>query len=146
MLSNAEKRERYDKYGDDGEDDFNSTEWVNAYEYYRAMHPEITKQDFKSFAERYKNSDEEKDDLLSFYEEMEGDISTILECIMCSENEDLPRYIQFYEKAIAKGELTETALFNASKGNVVVLDDEAAEAKAEKKKLKKKKAGKENSA
>ena len=60
VLSNPQKRERYDQYGDDGEDNFNSTEWVNAYEYYRAMHPEITKADFKSFAERYKGSEEEE--------------------------------------------------------------------------------------
>ena len=57
--------------------------------------------------------------MLAFYEEMEGDISTILECIMCSENEDLPRYITFYEQAIANGDLEETALFTASKTQVV---------------------------
>ena len=119
---------------------------MNAYEYYRAMHPEISKQDYTSFAERYKNSDEEKEDLIGFYEEMEGDITTILQCIMCSENEDLPRFIEFYEQAIAAGDLEETPLFRASKGRVVMEEDEAAEAKAEKKKLKKKKAGKENNA
>lgn len=109
------------------------------------MHPEITKQDFKSFAERYKNSDEEKEDLISFYEEMEGDISTILQCIMCSENEDLPRYIAFYEQAILSEDIERTALFTVSKGRVVTLEDETSEAKAEKKKIKKKKqAGKEN--
>lgn len=147
VLSNPDKRARYDQYGDDGEDGFNSTEWVNAYEYYRAMHPEITKQDFKSFAERYKNSDEERDDLLAFYEEMEGDITTILQCIMCSENEDLPRFIAFYEAAIAAGDLEQTDLFKHSKTRVVVLEDEAAEAKQEKAKLKKQKkqkSGKEN--
>ena len=53
------------------------------------MHPEITKADFKSFADRYKGSDEEQEDLMDFYLEMEGDISTILQCIICSENEDL---------------------------------------------------------
>ena len=77
---------------------------------------------------------------------MEGDITTILQCIMCSENEDLPRFIEFYEQAIAAGDLEETPLFRASKGRVVMEEDEAAEAKAEKKKLKKKKAGKENNA
>ena len=146
MLSNPDKRARYDEYGDDGEDSFNSTEWVNAYEYYRAMHPEITKKDFKSFTERYQNSEEENEDLLSFYDEMEGDISTILQCIMCSENADLPRYVAFYEAAIARGDIEETGLFAASKTRVVTLEDEAGEAKAEKKKLKaKKKPGKENS-
>ena len=82
--------------------------------------------------------------MLGFYEDMEGDISTILQCIMCSENEDLPRFITFYETAIASGELEETALFTASKTRVVELEDEAAEAKVEKQKQKKKKAGKEN--
>lgn len=55
ILGNPKKRERYDRFGDgeDGEDDFTSQEWVNAYEYYRAMHPEITKTDIKTFAERY---------------------------------------------------------------------------------------------
>ena len=65
------------------------------------MHPEISKKDFRSFAEYYKNSDEEKEDLLAFYEEMEGDISSILQVIMCSENEDLPRFITFFETSIA---------------------------------------------
>ena len=112
---------------------------MNAYEYYRAMHPEITKKDYKSFNERYKNSEEESEDLIDSYEDMEGDISTILQCIMCSDNSDLPRYIAFYEAAIARGDLEETALFSASKTNVVALEDEAAEAKEEKNKLKKKK-------
>ena len=144
VLSKPDKRARYDEYGDDGEDNFNSTEWVNAYEYYRTMHPEISKKDFVSFTSHYKNSDEEKEDLIGFYEEMEGDISTILQCIMCSENEDLPRFITFFDEAIARGDLEATDLFMVSKDRVVVLEDEAAEAKTEKKKLKKKKAGKEN--
>jgi len=106
----------------------------------------ITKQDFKSFAGRYKNSDEEKEDLMAFYEENNGDITTILQCIMCSENEDLPRFIAFFEASIARGDLEATQLFKESKDRVEVLEDEAVEAKAAKKKLKKNKTGgKENS-
>ena len=41
VLSNPKKRERYDQWGDDGTDTFNSKEWMNAYEYYRSVHPEI---------------------------------------------------------------------------------------------------------
>lgn len=64
---------------------------------------------------------------------------------MCSENEDLPRYIAFYEQAILSEDIERTALFTVSKGRVVTLEDETSEAKAEKKKIKKKKqAGKEN--
>jgi hypothetical protein len=57
----------------------------------------ITKDDIKGFASRYKGSDEEAEDLLEFYFENEGDITTILQCIMCSENADKARFIQFYE-------------------------------------------------
>jgi len=41
---------------------------MNAYEYYRAMHPEITKTDVKTFMEKYRFSDEEKRDLIKFFE------------------------------------------------------------------------------
>ena len=70
-MSDPKKRQKYDEFGDDGEDDFNSTEWLNAYEYYRALHPEITKKDYKRFVSEYKNSEEERQDLLDFYEENE---------------------------------------------------------------------------
>ena len=69
VLSDPKKRQKYDEFGDDGEDDYNSTEWLNAYEYYRALHPEITKSDYKRFASEYQNSEEEQQDLLAFYEE-----------------------------------------------------------------------------
>lgn len=83
---------------------------------------------------------------MAFYVENEGDVTTILQCIMCSENEDLPRYFAFYEASIATGDLEDTALFRASKDRVVELEDEKSEAKEAKKKLKKqKKAEKENS-
>jgi DnaJ-class molecular chaperone len=68
VLSNPKKRTRYDEYGDDGEGDaFKTDEWLEAYDFYRSMHPEVTKQDYKSFAERYYGSAEEQADLIEFY-------------------------------------------------------------------------------
>ena len=118
---------------------------MDCYEYYRAMHPEITKTDYKRFASEYKNSEEEQQDLLDFYEEYEGDITGILECIMCSENEDLPRFIKFFEESIGLKLIEKTKAYELSKGKVAMLVDEKVEAKAEKAKLKKKKKDKENS-
>ena len=145
VLSNPKKRQKYDQFGDDGEDDFNSTEWLNAYEYYRALHPEITKQDYKRFVGEYKNSEEEKQDLLDFYEENDGDITGILECIMCSENEDLPRFVKFFEESFKLNLIEKTEAYEISKDKVSLMEDEKSEAKKEKAKLKKKKQGKENS-
>jgi len=114
-LSDPKKRARYDEFGDDGEDtDFNANEWLSAYEYYRSLHPEITKEDIKSFTERYKGSDEEAEDLSAFYEEMEGDISKIMQFIMCSTDEDLPRYMEFFENQFKIGLLEKTEAYETS--------------------------------
>ena len=69
---------------------------MNAYEYYRAMHPEITKTDFKSYISKYRHSDTEKEDLLTFYNQYKGDMRGLLENIIASENSDVPRFIEFY--------------------------------------------------
>ena len=139
VLFDPIKRQKYDQFGDDGEDDYNNADWIDAYEYYRAMHPEITKDQYKTFVSEYQNSEEEKDDLLDFYEQNEGDISGLLETIMCSENEDLPRFVKFFEENIKIGVLEDTKAFQITKEKVAMLKDEKAEAKAEKAKLKKKK-------
>lgn len=91
VLSDPKKRERYDRFGDEGDDadDYTTNEWLSAYEYYRSLHPEITKQDVKTFAERYKNSEEEQQDLLDYYIDHDGDVTHILEHIICSTNEDV---------------------------------------------------------
>ncbi len=137
-MSDPKKRERYDRFGDDGDDgdEFNGQEWLDAYEYYRAMHPEITKQDVKSFAERYRNSKEEEEDLLEFYDEHDGDISNILEHIICSSNADKDRFVAFFEAQIKLGTIGKTKKFETSKKKIKLLPDEKEEAKVEKKKIK----------
>lgn len=140
VLSNEKKRARYDQYGDDGEGDaFKTDEWLDAYDYYRNLHPEVTKADYKSFTERYQGSEEESQDLIEFYEEQNGDISKILEFIICSMNEDVPRFVEFYEAKIKSGALKKTPNFEKSKKKIQLLPDERAEAKVEKQKLKQKK-------
>ena len=102
------------------------------------MHPEITKEDYKSFAETYYGSPEERQDLIQYYEEFEGDMTKILEFIMCSRNEDLPRFIEFFDSQIASKELVEYPAYKRTKGKVDMMPDEKAEAKQAKQKLKKK--------
>ena len=64
---------------------------------------------------------------------------------MCSENEDLPRFVKFFEESISLKVIEKTKAYELSKNKVAMLVDEKAEAKAEKAKLKKKKKDKENS-
>lgn len=84
---------------------FSTDDWLTAYEYYRSKHPEVTKQDVKSFAERYRHSKEEEEDLLDYYVDNDGDVEHILENIICSVNEDVDRFIAFYEAKIKEGVL-----------------------------------------
>lgn len=138
ILGDAKKRERYDKFGDgdDSDYDFTSSAWLTAYEYYRSLHPEISKDDVRSFADRYRNSPDEEQDLLEYYRDRDGDITHILEEIMCSSNDDVPRFLAFFEKSIAKGDIQATKKYLKSKDAVKMLPDERLEAKQEKNRIK----------
>jgi hypothetical protein len=109
---------------------------MSAYEYYREMKPEINKKDVKSYISSYKGSSEEERDLLEYYEEHGGDVKMILECIIASENADVPRFIEFFEKQIKIGVIKETVKFKNSKKKVKLMEDERDEAKEVKKEKK----------
>lgn len=104
------------------------------------MHPEISKDDVRSFADRYRNSPDEEQDLLDYYLDRDGDVTHILEEIICSTNDDVPRFLTFLDKAIAEGKLTTTKKFTKSRGTVKLLPDERVEAKQEKNRIKAEKA------
>lgn len=142
ILGDPKRRERYDRFGDEeeGEEGFGGEEWLTAYDYYRSLHPEVTKQDIKGFAERYRHTPEEEQDLLEYYQDKNGDMTHILEEIICSQNEDVDRFIKFFESKIADGSLKKTKKFDSTRTKVKLLPDEKAEAKQEKHKIKSEKA------
>ena len=55
---------------------------------------------------------------------------------MCSKNEDLPRFITFYELKIKEKVIKHYKVFDTSKKQVELMADEKVEAKAELNKLK----------
>jgi len=124
VISDPKKRERYDQWGDDGTDTFNSAEWMNAYEYYRSCHPEITKDDFTSYTENFKGSKQEEEDLIKFYNDYHGNVSKILEHIIASDSTDIPRFVKFFEKCFEDGTLVKTDKFVKTKEKIKLLDDE----------------------
>ncbi len=52
---------------------------------------------------------------MEFYNDQQGNIKKILEFIMCSRNEDVPRFIDFFESKIANKELKRYKAFDQSK-------------------------------
>jgi hypothetical protein len=77
--------------------------------------------------------------LIEFYEQQKGDVTKILEFIICSMNDDVTRFLEFFDKKIQEGVLKKTASFDKSRKKIELLPDEKAEAKTEKQKLKAKK-------
>ena len=64
----------------------------------------------------------------------------ILEHIIAAENEDIPRFLEFFERMFKEGKLEKTSKFTKTKNAVRQLADEKADAIKEKEKMKKAKA------
>ena len=73
---------------------------------------------------------------MDYYQTHDGDVKHILQSIICSANEDVPRFLAFFDEQLAAGHLKRTKRYDATKAKVELLPDEAAEAKQEKKRLK----------
>ncbi|GFE54658.1 hypothetical protein protein, putative [Babesia ovis] len=108
ILKDDERREKYDKYGWDGEKD---DAFMAAYEYYKDP---LTTEDIDDFAKTYKSSAAEKEDLIDFYNKHNGDITEILLYIPLSEAKDLDRFVKFYQDKIASDDLEATPKFKKS--------------------------------
>lgn len=106
ILSSPTRRQLYDTTGSTAEtlsqdDDFN---WA---EYYRSCFADsISSESIAAFSKTYKNSDEERADVLAAYTDFEGDMDGIYESVMLSDVlEDDERFRTWIEEAIEKGEV-----------------------------------------
>ncbi|KAI5464620.1 DnaJ domain-containing protein [Mariannaea sp. PMI_226] len=102
VLSDPARRKRYDETGSTSESIVDS-EGFNWSDYYREQFKDAISADaIQQFADKYKGSDEEKDDLLIAYEQCEGDMDLIYEHVMLSNVlEDDERFRKIIDEAIA---------------------------------------------
>ncbi|KAH7312374.1 hypothetical protein B0I35DRAFT_356012 [Stachybotrys elegans] len=101
VLSDPARRKRYDTTGSTAESIVDS-EGFNWSDYYRDQFKDSISADaIEKFAEQYKGSDEEKDDLLIAYENAEGDMDLVYETVMLSDpSQDDERFRQIIDEAI----------------------------------------------
>jgi DnaJ family protein C protein 9 len=105
ILKDPKKREIYDRTGVVSEKDPESiTQFVEAYQFYREKFPELRTNDIESFEEKYRFSEEEENDLLEYFKDNEGDVRLILHNIILSRNQDVKRFIKFYENLLKSEE------------------------------------------
>lgn len=112
VLSDPARRKRYDTTGSTAESIVDS-EGFNWSDYYREQFKDAISEDaIRKFAEKYKNSDEEKDDLLIAYEECEGDMDQVYERVMLSDVvEDDERFRKIIDEAIETGDVPSFAAY-----------------------------------
>lgn len=103
VLSDPARRKRYDATGSTAESIVDA-EGFNWSDYYQEQFKDAISSDaISKFAEKYKGSDEEKDDLLIAYEECEGDMDEIYERVILSDVvEDDARFRHIIDEAIEK--------------------------------------------
>lgn len=101
VLSDPARRKRYDETGSTSEAivDADGFSWSD---FYREQFRDAVSTDaISKFAQRYKGSDEEKDDLLAAYEEHEGNMDGVYESVMLSDVlEDDDRFRAIIDEAI----------------------------------------------
>ncbi|KAL7924638.1 DnaJ domain-containing protein [Trichoderma austrokoningii] len=112
VLSDPARRKRYDTTGSTSESIVDS-EGFNWSDYYQEQYKDAISEDaIKRFAEKYKKSDEEKDDVLIAYEECEGDMDQVYERVMLSDVlEDDERFRKIIDEAIETGDVPSFAAY-----------------------------------
>lgn len=106
VLSDPARRRRYDATGSTSESlvDGDGFDWT---EYYRAAYADAVSADaIQRFADKYKGSDEERDDVLVAYERHKGNMDALYETVMLSSVlEDDERFRAIIDEAIESGDV-----------------------------------------
>ena len=105
ILKNPESRAEYDENGElVDEEELNATEFDAWKSYFDNIFGGITTTQIDKFAEKYKCSEEEEQDVLKYYQQFQGDLVKMLESVMLSSERDTKRWVEdFIRPAIEDG-------------------------------------------
>ncbi|WAR23742.1 DNJC9-like protein, partial [Mya arenaria] len=112
ILADKERRAVYDETGEvDDEDDAipQDRDWTA---YWRLLFRKVTMEDIKDFEKKYKGSKEELEDLKTAYLEFKGNMEDILSNVMCSTEDDEPRFSGIIRDWIKKKEVPDFPKFS----------------------------------
>jgi DnaJ family protein C protein 9 len=117
VLSDPVKRKRYDETGEISdqnlfEDMKDADDWDA---YFRELWTGVVSEEtIEQFEKEYKESDEEKRDLLNAYTEFEGNMDEIMENVMLASCDDEVRFIKKIKQAIKDGEVESYKAFKTT--------------------------------
>ncbi len=122
ILIDDEKRRLYDTTGE--VDDSCEIDLQGTYDYYKHIYPTITEKDIEDFSVKYRDSEEEKEDLVNFYKEYNGDMTKLLEFIPLSTNSDVDRLLNIYEGLFKSKVLKKNKKFDSTKEKIEFLEED----------------------
>eukprot|EP00730_Choanoeca_flexa_P014092 TRINITY_DN6031_c0_g2_i1.p1 TRINITY_DN6031_c0_g2~~TRINITY_DN6031_c0_g2_i1.p1 ORF type:complete len:288 (+),score=92.25 TRINITY_DN6031_c0_g2_i1:122-985(+) len=107
LLSDEEKRKLYDECGlVDDDDDANLNDDLNWESYWRNLYPKLTEHDLDEFAETYRHSAEEEEDLKQAYLKNKGNMDAVFDSVPLSNPiEDEDRFRKTIQDWIAGNEV-----------------------------------------
>ena len=111
LLADKDLRAVYDETGEVDDEAANVDPDKDWADYWRLLFPKVTLEDILKFETRYKNSDEEKDDVKKAYLEGDGDMNHVMESVPCSTEEDFDRFVDLIQDMIDGKELDELSEF-----------------------------------
>eukprot|EP01112_Ceratiomyxa_fruticulosa_P016854 TRINITY_DN5147_c0_g1_i1.p1 TRINITY_DN5147_c0_g1~~TRINITY_DN5147_c0_g1_i1.p1 ORF type:complete len:340 (+),score=113.41 TRINITY_DN5147_c0_g1_i1:263-1282(+) len=114
ILNDPEKRKIYDETGDASEEGLPLRGDINWDLYWRALYQKVDMEDVKAFEQKYKNSEEEKNDIIKYYKQLDGDLKQIMDHVILSTWDDVERYVNIIKDIIKEGTLQETNKFTKS--------------------------------
>ncbi|KAJ3158886.1 hypothetical protein HDU86_002574 [Geranomyces michiganensis] len=113
ILSDPAKRARYDQTGslDDKGIEFMDKGDATWYDFFRNLWGTLTLADVDEYCKKYKNSDEEKKDVLDAFAKHEGNLLRAIDSdIPLSHIDDLPRYRAIVQSAMDNNEIPLTTI------------------------------------
>lgn len=96
------RRTVYDRTGSiEASEELGGDQFKDLYEYYRAMHAPVTEEAIDDFASSYQGSEEERSDVLSYYQKFKGDMNQVFQWVILSDPDiDSIRFMEYIDEAI----------------------------------------------
>ena len=126
VLSNKQSRIIYDetgKYEEVGKE--LTTNHISINDFRKKVSLEET----ENYKKKYKNSMEEEEDLINFYNQEKGNITNILEAIPYSTNKDINRYLKIFENLFKTRYLKRNDTYEITKNNIKLINSNIQEEK-----------------
>ena len=126
VLSNKQSRIIYDETGEYEEV---GKELTTNHISINDFRKKVSLEETENYKKKYKNSREEEEDLINFYNQEKGNISNILEAIPYSTNKDIIRYLKIFENLFKTRYLKRNDTYEITKNNIKLINSNIQEEK-----------------